>query len=158
MEYISSAINYSDEVARHTDLGEAKYVRQLPLNTISEASTIMFAIPPTDDFIDLQESYMVVKLKVVKKHGTALATSDKVTLSDNVIGSLFKAVSVNLNGAKVTQWNVYQAIENYLVTCFGIAKDATKIHMQALQGLTGEAASKHDSKNEESTGWTIRKG
>ena len=66
MEYTSSAINYLSEVARHTDLKEAKYVRQLPVNSITNASTIMFTIPPTDDLIDLQESYMVVKVKVLK--------------------------------------------------------------------------------------------
>ena len=62
-----------------------------------------------------------------------------------------------LNGVKVTHSNVYQAIENYFVTRFGVAKDATKIHVQALQGLTGEVAGKPDSKNNDATGWTIRK-
>ena len=110
------------------------------MNSISDTSTIMFTIPPTDDFIDLQESYMVVKVKVLKANGTALVETDKVALSDNVVGSLFKAVLVYLNGVKVTQSNVYQAIENYFVIHFGSAKDVTKIHVQALQGLTGEAA------------------
>ena len=58
--------------------------------------------------------------------------------------TLFKSVSVYLNGVKITSSNVYQAIENYFVTRFGVAKDATKIHVQALQGLTDEAADKHD--------------
>ena len=155
--YTSSALSYSHGVPRHTDLKEAKYVRQLPMNSISDASTIMFAIPPTDDFIDLQESYMVVKVKVLKANGTQLAADDVVALSDNVLGSLFKSVSVYLNGVKITNSNVYQTIENYFVTRFGIAKDATKIHVEALQGLTGEVADKHDSKNADATGWTIRK-
>ena len=64
--YTSSALSYSHGVPRHTDLKEAKYMRQLPMNSISDVSTIMVAIPPTDDFIDLQESYMVVKVKVLK--------------------------------------------------------------------------------------------
>ena len=53
--YTSSAISYSHGVPCHTDLKEAKYVRQLPMNSITDVTTIMFAIPPTDDFIDLQE-------------------------------------------------------------------------------------------------------
>ena len=82
-----------------------------------------------------------------------------VALSDNVLRSLFKSVSVYLNGVKITSSNVhvYQTIKNYFVTRFGIAKDATKIHVEALQGLTGEVADKHDSKNADATGWTIRK-
>ena len=132
-------------------------MRKLPVNSISDASTIMFTIPPTDDFINLQESYMVVKLKVLKANGTALVETDKVALSNNVVESLFKAVLVYLNGVKVTHSNVYQTIENYFVTRFGSAKDVTKIHIQALQGLTGKVAGKHDSKNDDATGWTILK-
>ena len=37
-------------------------------------------------------------------------------------------------------------------TRFVSAKDATKIHVQALQGLTREAAGKHDSKNNDASG------
>ena len=114
MEYTSSAINYSSEV---------------PVNSISDASTIMFTMPPTDDFIDLQESYMVVKVKALKANGAALVETNKVALSNNVVGSLFKAVSVYLNGVKVAQSNVYQAIENYFATRFGSAKDATNIYV-----------------------------
>ena len=64
--------------------------------------------------------------------------------TDDVLGTLFKSVSVYLNGVKITRLNVYQAIENHFVIRFGVAKDATNIHVQALQGLTGEVADKHD--------------
>ena len=47
-------------------------------------------------------------------------------------------------------YNIYKFTKGntkaYFVTRFGSAKDATKIHVQALQGLTGEVAGKHDSK------------
>ena len=81
--YTSSAISYLHGVPRHIDLKQAKYVRQLPMNSISDVSTIMFAIPPTDDFIDFQESYMVVNVKVLKASGAQLANDDVVALSDN---------------------------------------------------------------------------
>ena len=73
VDYTSSALSYSHGVPRHINLKEAKYVRQLPMNSISKVSTIMFALLPTDDFIDLQEKYIVFKVKVV------------VALSDNVL-------------------------------------------------------------------------
>ena len=127
-------------------------MRQLPMNSITDVTTIVFAVPPTDDFIDLQESYMVVKVKVLNANGTQLVDDDAVALSGNILGTLFKSVSVYLNGIKITSSNVYQAIENYFVTRFGVAKDATKFHVQALQGRTGEAADKHDYKNNDATG------
>ena len=114
------------------------------MNSITNVTTIVFAILPMDDFIDLQESYIVAKVKVLKANGMQLANDDVVALSDNVLGTLFKSISVYLNGVKITSSNVYQVIENYFMTWFGMAKDATKIHVQTLQGLTGEAANKHD--------------
>ena len=155
--YTSSVIEYSYPVPRHTDLGEGKYVCYLPMTSITGVNTMVFSIPPSDDFIHLQECYIVVKLKVKKADGTALAADSAVALAENVIGTLFKAVSVYLNTVKITESNVYQAVENYFVTRFGIGKLATKIRMSTLQGLTGEAADKNDNKNDEATGWTTRK-
>ena len=78
------------------------------MNSITNVTTIMFAIPPMDDFIDLQGSYMVFKVKVLKADGTQLVDDDAVALSDNVSGTLFKSVSVYLNDVKITNSNVYQ--------------------------------------------------
>ncbi len=114
-------------------------------------------MPPSDDFLHLQECYIVVKLKVKKSDGTALVADSAVALADNVIGTLFKSVSVYLNSVKITESNVYLAVENYFITRFGIGKTATKMRMSTLQGLTGEMANKNDSKNDEATGWTTRK-
>ena len=76
------------------------------MNSITDATTIIFSIVPTDDYIDLQESYLVVKVKVLKANGTALAADAVVALSDNVLGTLFKSVSVYLNGVKIATSNV----------------------------------------------------
>ena len=124
--YTSIAISYSHGVPRRTDLKEAKYVRQLPINSITDVTTIVFAVLPTDDFIDLQGSYMVVKVKILNANGTQLVDGDAVALSDNALGTLFKSVSVYLNGVKITSLKVYQVIENYFVMCFGSSKDATR--------------------------------
>ena len=58
--YTSSAISYSHGVPRHTDLKEAKYVRQLPMNSIINAqqSCLYYSL-----------LMMVVKVKVLKANG-----------------------------------------------------------------------------------------
>lgn len=143
--YMSSALDYTQAVPRYTDLGDAKFVRQIPVNAITNATTITFSLPPTDDFIDLQESYMRVGVKIFKADGTtALTADDQVCLADNVLGSLFKAITVRLNGTRITTSNVYQAYENYFVTRFGVSKVACQTHLQRLQGLTSEEAGKKD--------------
>ena len=62
--YTSSAIEYFYPLLHHTNLGEGKYMRHLPMNSITGVITIVFSIPPSDDFIHLQECYIIVKLKV----------------------------------------------------------------------------------------------
>ena len=69
---------------------------------------------------------MVVKVKVLKANGTQLVDDDAVALSDNVLGTLFKSVSVYLNGIKITSSNVYQAIENYFVDTLWRGKRCNK--------------------------------
>ena len=55
------------------------------MNFVNIVTAIMFAILPNDDFIDLQESYMAIKVKVLKANGSALVAADKVALSNNII-------------------------------------------------------------------------
>jgi len=153
--YTSSALDYSHPTPRYTDLGNGKFVRQIPVNSITNANTITFSIPPTDDFIDLQESFLKVTLQVKKKAGGDLIIADNVVLSDNVIGSLFKAVTLRLNGERITTSNVYQAFENYFVTRFGVSKAATEIHLKRMQGLTSEEEGKNDDNT--GKGWIARK-
>lgn len=153
--YTSSALDYSHPLPRYTDLGDAKFVRQIPVNTITNASTITFSLPPTDDFIDLQECYMKAGIKVTKANGQDLAEADVVCVADNVLGSLFSAVTIRLNGTRITSSNVYQAYENYFVTRFGVSREACKIHLSRMQGLTGEEADKNDTAA--GKGQTLRK-
>jgi hypothetical protein len=122
--YTSSAIDYTHPVPRYTDMGDAKFVRQIPVNAITGANTITFSLPPIDEFLDLQESYMRVGVKVFKATGAILDNDDKVCLVDNCLGSLFSSVTLRLNGTRITSSNVYQAVENYFVTRFGISKAA----------------------------------
>ena len=91
------------------------------MNSIINVTTTLFTIAPKDDFIDLQESYMVVKVKVLKANGSQLVNDDVVALYDNVLELLFKYASVYLNGIKITSSNVYQAIENYIFLMIDIA-------------------------------------
>ena len=156
--YTTSALQYDHPIARYTQMENASFVRHLPVNTISGATTVNFTIPPCDDFIDLEESFMTLKVKIVKNDGQNLVAADEVAFCDNVPFSVFKSVLVFLNNAKVTPTAIYQTHCNYFTTRFGTGKSATKIHLQRLQGLTGEAAGKNDSKNAEATGWTLRKG
>lgn len=153
----SSGLEYSQMTPRHTVLSNGMYVRNLPKNTLNGANTIVFDLDPVVNTIHAQECYIVGKVKITKNNGDPLVAADVVALSDNVVGTLFKSVNVTINNTKITNSNVYQTFENYFASRFGIGKNGLDIHVQQLQGLTGEAAGKNDAKNAEATGWTIRK-
>jgi hypothetical protein len=143
--FISSAIDYTQPLPTYTGLGDARFVKVNPTNSIENASTFSFTIPPTDRCIDMQESYLRIKLKVTKAAGGDLVADDNVCLADNVIGSLFSSVNLSLNKKRITDSNVYQPVENYFVTRFGVSKAAVKIHLENLQGLSSETAGNKDS-------------
>ena len=101
--YTTSALDYAYGVPRYGDLGNASFIRHLPVNTISGASTINFSIPPTDNFIDLQECYMVLKLKIYRSEPEAdLQAADNVAFADNTPFSVFNGSSL-LRGASAPQ-------------------------------------------------------
>ena len=60
----SSTLDHTHPTLCLTDLGEGKFARQISVNSITDASTIIFSTPLTDDLIDLQEIYVLVHLKV----------------------------------------------------------------------------------------------
>jgi hypothetical protein len=153
----SSGLEYSQMTPRHTVLSNGMYVRNLPKNTLNGSNTIVFDLDPVVNTIHAQECYIVGKVKITKNNGDNLVATDNVALSDNVVGTLFKSVNVNINNTKITNSNVYQTFENYFASRFGIGKNGLDIHVQQLQGLTGEAAGKNDAKNADATGWSIRK-
>jgi hypothetical protein len=154
---VSSALNYSNWVPRYTDLKQGRFSRHLPVNTISNATTINFNLTPSEDYLDPQECFIVIDLKITKADGNNLVEADNVAFADNTAFSIFKSVNLYLNNVNVAPSPVYLPYANFIATYFGTSKAASKIHLRHLQGLTGEAAGKHDGKNAEATGWSARK-
>jgi hypothetical protein len=156
--YTSTALDYTAPIPRYTALGDGRFVKHHPVNSISNAHTINFNIPPTDDYIDLQECFIDLKLKITKNNDEILDEGSAVAFADNIPFSVFKTVLVFLNNEQITQSTVYQTYANYFATRFGVGRNGTNIHLQHIQGLTGESAGNNDLKNNQATGWTIRKG
>jgi len=154
---MSSALNYSNMVPRYTDLRHGRFSRHLPVNTISNATTINFNLTPSEDYLDPQECFVVIDLKITKADGTNLVEADNVAFADNIAFSIFKSVNLYLNNVNIAPSSVYLPYANFIATYFGTNKAASKIHLRHLQGLTGEAAGKHDGKNADATGWSARK-
>jgi hypothetical protein len=150
-------LDYQVAIPAYNDLEEGFFFQNIPLNSIDTSDTITVKFPILDEFIDLGECYFDIKLKILNSDDTAVAANANVAFVDNTAASLFKSVIVYLNGTSVTPSTIYQAYANYFAARFGTPKEAAKVHLSAIQGLTSEAAGKNDSHSAEAVGWTSRK-
>lgn len=61
-----------------------------PVNSLTDGSAIEFSIPGTAmTYIDLKETLLHVKAKIIKTDGSNLESSDNVGLTNNSLHSLF---------------------------------------------------------------------
>jgi hypothetical protein len=132
------------------------YLKVLPVNTITGATTFNFVLENTNHFYDLGEFLIDLELVIKKKGGGVLDATSIVAFIDNTGQSIFKSVVVNLNGNPIPDNTMYQTHANYMATRLGCNKQAIKIHLQEILGLTGEVAGKNDTRTDDCKGWTIR--
>ena len=80
-----------------------KYFDYHPVNMLAEGSPIEFEIPGAgEECLDLCNSMLYVRLKVVKPNGANLADADKVGLVNALLHSLFSQLQISLNSTPVT--------------------------------------------------------
>lgn len=93
-----------------------------PIGVVSPVTridqSVMFEIPAQDGvYRDLNNSYMVLKVKVTKSDGSALtAGTDAVAPTNLLLSSLFKTFEVKLNGTLVSHANALHAYRAYIET------------------------------------------
>jgi hypothetical protein len=63
---------------------------------------IIFNIAAQQDFINLNDSYFEIELRLQLDNGTDLAAANLVTLANNLAHSLFKQINVRLNGTLIS--------------------------------------------------------
>lgn len=118
-------------------------IAALPISKFDQP--VMFEIPAQDGiYRDLNNSYMVIKLKVTKADGTALtAGTDVVAPTNLLLSSLFKTVEVKLNGVLVSHANSLHAYRAYIETLLTYS-EAVLNTRGALEGWCKDDAGKMD--------------
>ena len=101
-----------------TDIGvdSIYFVSQKPSGVYSQNSPIYFRIHNNSaDYVSLMDTTLEVKVKIIKKDGTAFAASDKVVSPvNNLLHSLFKQVEVEFQGVPVSQIGTNYAYKAYI--------------------------------------------
>ena len=86
-----------------TSIEDGRWVEHQPLTSLDSGGPIEFVIPGTGDaYLDLANTYLLIRAKVVRGASTDLAADTPVAPVNNWLHSLFSQVDVYLNDTLVT--------------------------------------------------------
>ena len=116
-----------------TAVENGSWIAISPLNGF-ETGTLEFNIPPTDEYIDLSETELYLKVSIRKKNTTDETQSSPITDTDeigpvnNFAGSIFDQVQLFLNNTQVENSNGSYAYRSYFEKLLSFGKDAKETH------------------------------
>lgn len=118
-----------------------------PISTISSSSDIKFNIPSAiDEYIQLRDMLLQVRLKVnLKKNGDVTAADwDKVSPINYMLNTMWKQVSLEINGTQMNSAPYTYPYKSYMETLLGFTEDAKKSYLTAaLWYENNTGANKH---------------
>ena len=86
-----------------TSIEDGRWIEHQPLTSLDSGGPIEFILPGTGDaYIDLANTNLLIRAKVVRAVGTELASDTPVAPVNNWLHSLFSQVDVYLNDTLVT--------------------------------------------------------
>ena len=108
-----------------TSIEEGGWIEHQPLTSLYSGGTIEFALPGTGDaYIDIANTYLLVRAKVVRGIGTDIAGDTPVAPVDKWLHSLFSQVDVYLNDTLVTPWSNTYTFRAYVETLLSYGAEA----------------------------------
>ena len=84
-------------------IDEGQWIEHQPITSLDSGGPIEFLVPGAGDaYIDLANTYLFVRAKIIRGAGTNLADDAPVAPVNNWLHSLFSQVDVYLNDTQVT--------------------------------------------------------
>ena len=106
-----------------TDVSMSSY-RMVPVQTYTTGiNPVEFQIDPQEDYIDLSRSYFTIELTLKKSDNSNLVRTDKLWPVNNLAHSLFKQISVRLNGSLISPQTDTYHYKAYLETLLNYNRD-----------------------------------
>ena len=116
-ECLKSELDIFSVPPTQTSIESGSYVEYNPISSITDGSPIEFVISGSgQDYIDLANTQLYVKLDVRKADNTAIVAASQVGPVNLLLHSLFSEVDVKLNDVLITSTNNTYAYRAYLET------------------------------------------
>ena len=154
MDCKQSSLCIFDTPGVQTDIQKNYVVDYYPVSSVTAGSPIEFHIPGnSEDYIDVNDISLYVRLKVTKSDCSKVADTDKVALTNLPISSLFQDVALTIGETQVEGGQMYYPYLGYFNTVMQFDPAAQKSHLEATGWFKDEAAHFNDEKNK---GWSKR--
>ena len=139
-ECLKSELDIFSVPPTQTSIESGNYVEYNPISSINDGSPIEFVISGSgQDYIDLANTQLYVKLDVRKADNTPIVAADQVGPINLLLHSLFSEVDVKLNDVLITSTNNMYAYRAYLETLLSYGSDAKSSHLSSALYCKDEA-------------------
>jgi len=124
-ECLKSELDIFSVPLTQTSIESGSYVEYNPISTLTDGTPIEFVISGSgQDYIDLANTQLYVKLSVRKADGTPVVANNKVGPVNLLLHSLFAEVDVKMNDVLITSTNNTYAYRAYLETLLSYGAEA----------------------------------
>jgi hypothetical protein len=139
-ECAKSELDLFSILATQTSVESGMYVDYHPVSSITGGVPIEFDVNATgEDYLDLANSLLHVRAKIVKASGEDLEAASTVGPVNNFLHSLFSQVDVSLNGTLITSSTNTNAYRAYIETLLSYGSDAKSSQLTSALFYKDEA-------------------
>lgn len=123
-----------------TSIESGMYVEYHPISSLTNGAPIEFDVSSSgDDYMDLTNSLLHVRVKITKADGSNIAANETVGPINNFLHSLFSQVDVTLNGTLITSSTNTYAYRAYLESLLSYGPAAKQSQLTAALFYKDEA-------------------
>ncbi len=139
-------------------LDRSYWLEQKPLSSLSDDAPLEFVIPgSSSEYIDLSETLLYVKAKIIKNDGSDLEKEAVVAPVNNLLHSMFSQIDVYLNGKLITPSSNTYPYRAYIENLLNYGQEAKDTHLSSCM-WNNDDATKMEALSDENKGFKKRQG
>ena len=141
-----------------TSVQDGLWVEYHPLATLAPSAPIEFTVSgATADYLDLSNTYLNLRAKIIRADGTNLEVNTDVAPINYWMHSLFSQVDVSLNDTLVTPSENTYPYRAYIEATLNYGREAKKSHLTSAMFYRDSSNHFDDTQGDGNSGMKIRR-